>query len=264
MSQHTRHHLHRPVQLVRRTWGGFGTDRSRPTSGRPSGVLDLVLACTDRPAALLTAVVVDPLRGCVTHVIAVVAGDPEDRRLVPVGAIDAIDSTNDPSPVDAPVEQPGSRGRVLHCLPEVLDAAPHVAEHQFVRIERSVSSPPWTLGVDQVLAWPWYHATFEHDTADAGDLMVTAPTPAATADVRRGDDVVSAAGFPVGSVAGFVCGDEGHVSHLLLMPGHQFGERDLAIPVAVLRRSGAGRVRVGLSRDAIAALPAVAVRRWEP
>lgn len=103
-----------------------------------------------------------------------------------------------------------------------------------------------------------YVAVFDGDRPDAG--VGASHVPVRELDsLRRGQSVVSAAGFEIGRLDGVIEWD-GIVTHLVLHPGHEFGGRDIALPIGRVRFD-ADPLRVVLSRAAIAELPAVTIYR---
>ncbi len=80
--------------------------------------------------------------------------------------------------------------------------------------------------------------------------------------LRRGQPIVSAAGYEIGLLDGIVV-DGDLATHLVLQPGHRFGSRDLILP-ALRVRFDAVPLRVVLSRAAIDDLPPASIERIAP
>lgn len=81
-------------------------------------------------------------------------------------------------------------------------------------------------------------------------------------ELRRGQPIVSAAGYEIGLLDGVVV-DGDLATHLVLQPGHRFGSRDLILPVPLVRFD-AVPLRVVLSRAAIDDLPPASIERIDP
>lgn len=110
--------------------------------------------------------------------------------------------------------------------------------------------------------------TIDHFTAvlDDGWSVPELGAPGRSLDelggLRRGQPVVSAAGYEIGLLDGVVV-DGDVATHLVLQPGHRFGSRDLILPVPRVRFD-AVPLRVVLSRTAIDDLPPASIERIDP
>lgn len=80
--------------------------------------------------------------------------------------------------------------------------------------------------------------------------------------LRRGQPIVSAAGYEIGLLDGVIV-DGDLATHLVLQPGHRFGSRDLILPTPRVRFD-AVPLRVVLSRAAIDDLPPASIERIAP
>jgi PRC-barrel domain len=76
-------------------------------------------------------------------------------------------------------------------------------------------------------------------------------------EMRRGSAVEAADGTFLGHVDGFLVDDEGRITHLVLERGHLWRRRDITIPVTAVAQLHTDKVRLSLSPDDVAALPAV-------
>ncbi len=86
--------------------------------------------------------------------------------------------------------------------------------------------------------------------------------PIGKVEIRRDSIVSSIDSNEIGHVDGFVCDQEGHVTHLVLKEGHVLGQRDVVIPIGQVERLQNGHVKVALTSEQIADLPGVSVHRW--
>jgi hypothetical protein len=193
--------------------------------------------CTDGPGGEVRKVVVDPVARVLTHLVVEERHRDGLGRLVPLSLVGASDG-----------------GAVtLTCTREELGALPRAEEVQFLPGAQGL------LGYEtpDVLPLPYY-LLGANDTVPptVGDLV-----PAGELAFRR-DDRVHATDGEVGRVEGFgVDPTSRAVTHLLLQEGHVLGHRDVAIPVAHVAAMDADGVSLDLSRDEVAALPAVEVAR---
>ena len=53
----------------------------------------------------------------------------------------------------------------------------------------------------------------------------------------------------------------GHISHLILMEGHLWGKKEVAIPVSAIDRIEEDTVYLKLDKEAVESLPSEPVRR---
>jgi sporulation protein YlmC with PRC-barrel domain len=196
---------------------------------------------TDGVCGKLTKVVVDPVARAVTHLVV----EPEHRaglgRLVP---LDLVAPGTDPEAV-----------RLRISLKE-FDALPRAEETSFL---------PGGSGSDAYAAhelyyWPYFGLEGGVDpyATNASGLVTRDTIPAGEVEVRRGDRVHAADG-EIGKVEGLVVEPSGgHVTHVLLQEGHLWGRKEVAIPMTAVQKIEDG-VSVGLSKQEIEALPAVAL-----
>jgi hypothetical protein len=199
----------------------------------------------------LADVVIDPIGKRVTHLVV----QPDQRlgpaRLVPVDLVED--------------EAPGEPGIVVRCTAEELGRLPTVQEFAYLRLgEFPVDDPDWDVGVQDVLAMPYYDAA--GIGAYPGDLDPNAGiaydrVPKGEVEIRRTSAVTSADGHHLGHVDGFLVDDE-HITHIVLERGHLWGRREVTIPIGAILKVETDSVSVSLSRDEVAALPATTVRRW--
>jgi sporulation protein YlmC with PRC-barrel domain len=82
--------------------------------------------------------------------------------------------------------------------------------------------------------------------------------------ISRGAKVHDAKGHKVGQVDEFIVENQnGHITHLVLREGHLFGAEDVSIPVFEIEHIKDEDVHLKLTKQEIAALPAIPVkRRW--
>lgn len=205
--------------------------------------------CIDGPFGDLADVVIDPIRRRVTHLVV----EPHHRhglaRLVPVDL--------------AAAER---RGISLRCTLEDADHLSPVQDFAYLRFgELPANDPDWDVGIENVLALPYY------GYAGLGDeLMDTDPhvpmtydrVPKGEVEIRRASEVTSVDGHHLGHVDGFLVDGEDQITHVVLERGHLWGRREVTIPIGVVTRVETDSVTVRLTKDEVGAFPAVPVHRW--
>ncbi len=209
--------------------------------------------CSEEHFGELADVVIDPIRKRVTHLVV----EPHLRhrlaRLVPVELVDAGHGA-----------QPGI---LLHCTTEELWRLTPVQEFAFLRVGEFVADDPdWDIGVQEVLAMPYYETEALGGYIPEPDPRVGISydrVPKGEVEIRRSSVVDSADGHHLGHVDGFLVddGDE-QITHVLLEHGHLWGRREVTIPIGAVAEVKTDRVTLRLSKDQVGELEPLAVRRW--
>jgi sporulation protein YlmC with PRC-barrel domain len=209
--------------------------------------------CTDKEFGELADVVIDPITKRVTHlVVRATQGDALGSRLVPVELADASDQ----------------RGAeiALHCTVKEVEELPNVQDFAYLRVgEFPLDDPDWDVGVQDVLAAPYYEPAALPDFGSGWDANVGLTydrIPKGEVEVRRSSPVYSADDHHLGEVEGFIVDAEEHVTHFVLERGHLWGQRDVTIPIGEVAAVENDKVSVRLSKDEVGALPSVRVHRW--
>lgn len=208
--------------------------------------------CTDGPAGVLNDFVVDPTTRHVTHLVVQPENRHDEARLVPIALVEL-----------------GVRGGeheiALACTrADVRDLMP---AQQFVYLqigEFPVEDPDWDVGVQDVLALPYYETAGPEGYAGMVNPetgVVYDRVPKGEVEIRRSSGVVAADGHPLGHVDGFIVEGD-HITHLVLEHGHLWGKREVSIPITAVSRVDTDLVTLTLSKDDVAALPEHRVRRW--
>jgi sporulation protein YlmC with PRC-barrel domain len=211
--------------------------------------LGTAVRCADGPFGKLADLVVDPLRMRVTHLVVTPEGSPGLARLVPVGM----------------AEGDGTNGIVLGCSLAEAGRLTTVNESAYVRMgDPPTADPDWDVGVQDVLAMPYYTATplgvdpggYESPLETTYDRV-----PKGEVEIRRASAVVSADDKDLGRVEGFVVDGE-EITHFVLERGHLWGKRDVTIPIDSVAKLETDVVTLALTRAEVGALPARHVHRW--
>jgi len=207
--------------------------------------------CTDDTFGELADVVIDPISKRLTHLV-VRPRDQEEQaaRLVPVELAEGSDEGSEIS---------------LHCTVEEANRLEPVHEFAYLRLgEAPVEDPDWDVGVEDVLAMPYYEAdplgpnpNYEPNVGMTYDRV-----PKGEVEIRRSSAVTSADGHDLGQVDGFLVDGDGQITHFILERGHLWGRREITIPIGAVGKVETDAVTLGLSKDEVGALPSVRVHRW--
>ena len=207
--------------------------------------------CTDRVYGELADIVIDPLEKRVTHLVVQPEQRYGERRLAPIQLAKGRDD-----------EQHEIE---LECTLDKAQEFESVHEGAYLRLaENPAEDPEWDVGVQDVLAMPYYsgvgvgpwpgeldsHVTMSYDRVPKGEV-----------EVRRASAVISADGHSLGEVDGFVVDADKHITHFVLERGHLWGRKEVTIPIGALARIETDEVHIALSKDEVGALPAVHVGR---
>ena len=122
---------------------------------------------------------------------------------------------------------------------------------------------PWGYGDDEMLSWPYYQfgggagkgvGGVSAGSTGAAPVSITRDrVPVGEVEVRRGQDVYATDGR-IGRVEGLVVDAHDHqVTHVLLAKGHLWGQRDIAIPIGVVK-AGGNDVRLSVTKDEVLSL----------
>jgi sporulation protein YlmC with PRC-barrel domain len=208
--------------------------------------------CTDGVYGELADIVIDPLEKRVTHlVVRPEQGEGEAARLVPIqlakGAAD---------------ERPEIE---LECTLDKAQGFESVRESAYLRLgESPAEDPDWEVGVEDVLALPYYEGSdvnpYPYELA-SGVTMYYDRVPKGKVELRRASAVISADGHSLGEVDGFVVNADNHITHFVLERGHLWGRKEITIPIGALARIETDEVHIALSKDEVGSLPAVHVGR---
>ncbi len=204
--------------------------------------------CSDGVCGELKRVVVDPVAKTLTHLVVEPKHGGGAGRLVPVDLVASA----------------GEEIR-LSCATAEFDKLEHAEETQFL----PGASGEWGYGEGQVVSWPYYGLGMGGmgmggvgmGNMNAGPQMITRDRiPVGEVQVRRGEHVRASDG-DIGRVQGLVVDPaDHHVTHVLLDEGHLWGKKEVAIPIGAVTGVEDG-VRLSLSKDEVAGLPAVELDR---
>ena len=207
--------------------------------------------CTDGVYGELADIVIDPLEKRVTHLVVQPERDEGEARLVSIELAKGRDD-----------EQ---REIELECTLDEAQGFESVRESAYLRLgESPAEDPDWDVGVEDVLAMPYYSGLDEGAYPGEYDSHVTMNydrVPKGEVEVRRASAVISADGHSLGEVDGFVVDADEHITHFVLERGHLWGRKEVTIPIGAVARVESDAVHVALSKDEVGDLPAVRVGR---
>jgi sporulation protein YlmC with PRC-barrel domain len=206
--------------------------------------------CTDGVYGELADIVIDPLEKRVTHLVVNPEQGEGEARLVPIQLAKSRDEAQ--------------REIELACTLDEAQEFESVHESAYLRLgESPAKDPDWDVGVEDVLAMPYYSGLGVEAIPGEFDSYVTMydRVPKGAVEVRRASAVISADGHSLGEVDGFVVDADEHITHFVLERGHLWGRKEVTIPIGAVARVESDAVHVALSKDEVGALPAVRVGR---
>src|SRR5947209_5351730 len=177
------------------------------------------VSCTDGRFGELEDLVIDPISKRVTHIIVRPEHTADATRLVPVDIAEPADD----------------KGISLRCTIDEARGFDTVQEFAYLRLgEFPVEDPDWDVGIEQMLAMPYYRPTdmsgyvepYDENAGWSYDRV-----PKGKVEIRRASAVNSADGERVGHVDGFLVDSDDHITHLVLERGHLWRKRDVTIPI---------------------------------
>jgi sporulation protein YlmC with PRC-barrel domain len=208
------------------------------------------IRCTDKPYGELADVVVDPISKRVTHLVVRPSHQEAlETRLVPIELVVGGDEAS---------------GISLRCTVDDVNGLEPVQEYTYLRLRESAANDPnWDIGVQDVLASPYYEADPGLGyTGYPPDLGLTYDrVPKGEVEIRRSSDVYSADEHHLGEVDGFLVDGEAHITHLILERGHLWGRREVTIPIGAVAKVETDVVTLSLLKDQVGELPSVRVHR---
>lgn len=197
----------------------------------PERALDLALSApvraTDAPIGHVAHVIIDPEHGRATHLVVRESQLPNTLRLVPEKYIAAS------GPDGVALSIPRNRVAALREYIQTEYYSPSffltLAKREHCNLPLAPSS--WTV---------------ERPATPEGSVALV------------GHEPVEATDGPVGRVDGVLAeAHTGRITHLLLRRGHLWGTREVQVPAAMVAAYADGKVRLGIDKAAVGALPDV-------
>ena len=204
--------------------------------------------CADDLLGELADVVIDPTTKRVTHLVVQPHHDIAPARLVPI---------------ELAQEAEGHEISLRCTVEEVRQLAP-VHEFAYLRLgEFPVDDPDWDVGVQELLAMPYYEPGVDPMSYGTDAGIVYDRVPKGEVEIRRSSAVTSSDGHHLGHIDGFLVDGE-QITHIVFERGHLWGRRDLTVPIGAVKKVETDAVTLSLSKDEVGALKGVSVRRWRP
>jgi hypothetical protein len=204
--------------------------------------VDVPVYCKDGLCGRSTYVLINPVLNEVTHVVVRETQSPHSERVVPIDAV--VETTPDMI--------------LLRQTREKLARMEPFIQVEYIREEMPDTdySPAGYMGTGAYRLWPYAIperselVPVEHRRIPLGELAIKRGTRVQATDghVGRVDELL-------------VDATSEHMTHLVMREGQLWGQRDVAIPVSQIDHLADGTVYLKLSKDEIAALPAIPVRR---
>lgn len=212
--------------------------------------LNATVHCCDGKCGKSSHVIIDPITQTITHLVVSSTVNSElTRRLVP---IDQIQNT--------------SHSAIwLKSTTEAVDRMADFIETHYLKIDPSeydsirrseYSYWSYDYGFEDMLFWPYVlpdhksYMSVEEEHIPAGEIAV-----------HRGARIEATDG-QIGHLEEFLIDPVQHqITHLILRQGHLWGKKDIAIPLSAVQRMDEHDIYLKLDREAVKALPAIAVHR---
>jgi len=194
-------------------------------AGEPQFTIGARASCTDGHCGEVRRLIVDPATETVTHLVIQPGHRQEAGRLVPVHLVETTD------------------GEIrLRCTRAEFDQLDHSAERDMV----AGAGSPEIVERGSLSGAALRGATVLEDVIPVGEK-----------EVGPGEQVHALDG-EIGRVQGFLVnpGDD-RVTHVLLLEGHLWGRKKVAIPMSAVTGVDAG-IRLNLTKEQVGELPPVA------
>jgi sporulation protein YlmC with PRC-barrel domain len=229
-------------------------------TARPADVVALMrldlgspVHCSDGAFGELADVVIDPTTRRVSHLVVQSRNAAEPARLVPVALAHSAAGDAD-------------KTIVLDCTGAEVGQLESVTESAYLRLEEfPVEDPDWDVGVEEILAMPYYQA---FDSGGAAVLYedhvqwTYDRIPKGEVEIRRASPVTSSDEHHLGHVDGFVVDEDDQITHLVLEHGHLWGKREVVIPIGAVATVATDAVVLSLSKDEVGRLESRGIHRW--
>lgn len=203
------------------------------------------VSCTDGLVGNSTAVVINPINNRITHLV--VARTAYSDHMVPIEHV--VKSDHESIELDLSKRD--------------LAKFPSFKELQYVGsvpYDPAFQDYPSYQG-SHGGAWQSPYVTMDYGMDYGPRAVEVERIPRGELPVHRGDKVEANDG-KVGIIGEFVIdNDDGHVSHLVLLKGHLWGKREVAVPVDLIDKKEGDVVYLKVDKEAINDLPSVKIKR---
>jgi sporulation protein YlmC with PRC-barrel domain len=183
--------------------------------------------CADEIFGRLVDVVIDPTSRRVTHLVVERDRDSWLARLVPVQLAERGDDATGAIVLPATVDE-------VRRLPPIHEVSYPLPYYPAYGLEPTP--------VDYAVSY---------DRVPKGEV-----------EIRRASEVDSADGHRLGHVDGFLVDEDELITHVVLEQGPPWERREVAVPIGAVTQVATDAVTLRLTKDEVAALPVVEIRRW--
>ena len=201
------------------------------------------VCCGDGRLGELADVVIDPLTRRVTHLVVSGDGSLRTGRLVPIGL----------------AQTDGGPELRLRCSIEDAGRFKPVQDFAYLRLDELPSQDPeWDVGIEHVLAAPYYPMGDPAELAYSYEEKVGISydrVPKGDVEIRRSSTVISEDGEFVGSVDGFLVDGDQRITHLVLGRGHLWRRRELTVPIDAVTKVETDSLALKLTKREVRRLP---------
>lgn len=196
--------------------------------------------CSDGPAGKSVAVIMNPAKGQVSHIV--VEDSQGVKRLVELDQ----------------VAESSHELIQLRCSNEELTQMPPFTELHYVE----TAGPGGVPGVSPIWVGVEYMSPYVVPVDDSILPVEEECVPPGELAFHRGATVEATDGH-IGDVEEFIYDPErGLLTHLILREGHFWGKHDITIPLAAVDRFEDDVVYLKLDKEAVKSLPSVKVKRF--
>ena len=193
--------------------------------------------CQDTLCGHTQAILLDPTKNVVTHVVVKESHNSHAEKLVPIEMIDASLADNIHLKLNTTMLQ---NMPPLYDLEYIQTTVPH-----FIEVSDMTYLEPIVVPEKKFIEEKIYHIPMN-------ELPVT-----------RGTRVYSADGYSIGTIDDFLVDqNRGHVTHLVLREGHMFNKKDVFIPVSEVEIIKESEIHLKLDKKNIEQLPAIPAWRF--
>jgi uncharacterized protein YrrD len=192
--------------------------------------------CQDKLCGHTQAVILNPVKDVVTHVVVKENKSPHTERLVPIDLIDASLTDN----------------IHLNLNDSMLQSLSPFFDMKYIQTIVPHYMPGYNMSYMEPVVVPETKIIQEKTFHIPKDELA----------VNHGADVYSADGHVLGKVDEFLVDQSGyHVTHLILREGHILGQKDVFIPVSEIDSINETSLHLKLDKEDIEKFPTIPARR---
>ncbi len=196
--------------------------------------VDATVECSDGHAGFVDTVLVNPVRGIVTHIV--VQTDKQTDRIVPLALITKTEGDT----------------VFLQCTLAELCEMPVFTETHYLKVE----DPDYSRYQSGAYQYPYVTNIWDEE-----EPVTQEQVPVGEMAIHRGTKVAATNGN-IGVLEEFVIDEQsGRLTHFILRKGHLWGRRDITIPLSAIDHTEGDVVYLKISKEDIDGLPSVKVKR---